>query len=109
MDNNKKLLAMELRQIVLADRMAADKIREAQSTADSIAQSAEQRRQAMLDDARQQKARHAAEAQKAQEQTLNTRRNALNTRFAAQREGLDAEMRAHQDTWANDIVRRILE
>ncbi len=99
---------MELRQIVLADRMAADKIREARETADSIAKNAEQRKQAILAEAEKQRAQNAAEAQERQAQTLEARRGEMNARFAGQREGLDAEMRAGQDAWAKEIVQRTL-
>ncbi len=103
---NRETLGVELRQIILADRMAADVIQKANDTRKFIEKSAEEQLSGLEEDARRQQAEMEARVKAEQQKELDARRRKAEERTEAQRRELQAHFDDNRDAWIDEIVGR---
>lgn len=102
-----KALALELQQIILADRMAADTLRTAEETKHNIEKNAERQQANILADAEKRKQEVTELVRAEQTAALEKRKQETEKQFAAQRTALEARVAESKDTWIAEIVERI--
>jgi hypothetical protein len=107
MANNREALALELKQIIQADRMADDIIKDAENTKKNIEKATEKQKAALLAGALRQKQELEKQAQARQRDALDAQAKALEEQMAARRSGLEKTMAANRARWVQGIVGRI--
>ena len=107
MASNKEALALELRQIIQADRMACDVIDEATGIGQSIERDAEKRKAQILAEAERARTEMEKQVQAEQELALKDRIAQVEAQFAARQKALEEKMERNRDGWVSEIVGRI--
>ncbi len=106
-DSNSVRLATELRQIILADRMAVDLINNAYDTKRSVEAKTAAEKQKILQEAEQKRKDALAKVAEEQREELAKRKAKTAQRFAGAREALEQEIETNRELWAAEIVGRI--
>lgn len=107
MANNKELLAQELRQIIQADRAAADIIAEAHDISLTIANRTEQEKEAAEAEADKQKADLEHSVRSEQEKLFARRRQEMEEENQAKTQQIQEKIAENRSSWIQDIVGRI--
>lgn len=107
MASNKEALALELRQIIQADRMACDVIDEATGIGQSIERDAEKRKAQILAEAERARAEMEKQVRAEQEQALKDRIAQVEEQYAGRQKAMEEKMERNRDGWVDAIVGRI--
>lgn len=107
MASNREALALELRQIIQADRMACDVIDGANGIGQSIEKGAEKQKQAILAEAERARTEMEKRVQAEQEQALKDRVAQVEAQYAGRQKAMEDQMAQNRDGWITDIVQRI--
>lgn len=108
MPNDRQAIAMELKQIIQADRMAVDVIQRAKDMGASIEKQTEKDKAAILAEAEQQRRETTEKVQAELADELARRKAEAEKEFAGQREFVSKTMEQNKDKWVEEITARIL-
>ena len=103
MDKSERL-AYELRQIILADRMAIHMIRDAQEVKQSVEDKTASEKERILKEAEEKQAAMLARVQEEKQEELAKRKQEAIGHFEVQKEGLQQKMQAGQEKWIEEIT-----
>lgn len=109
MPDTKEMLALELRQIIQADRMAADIIRDAQQTQKSIEKNTEKVKADILTSLEKCQAEIEEDVRNQQQQILAARKAELEKQINSQQQKLEQQVEEHRDAWVDGIVNRVTQ
>ncbi len=107
-DSNSVRLATELRQVIQADRMAAELVNNAYDTKRSVEKRTLAEKQKILQEADEKRREALARVAEEQREELARRKEAAAQQYAGARQALKDEMEENRKTWAEDIVQRVL-
>lgn len=109
MEDNKEMMGLALKQIIHADRMAADIIHDAEDTRRSIEKNTEKVKADILSSAEKCRAQLEEAAYDRQQRELAERRVQLEEEMSGQRETLEEMVAKNRDGWIEDIFQRVTQ
>lgn len=101
-------LALELRQIIQADRMAVDILKNAEDTRKDIEKKTQDETAAILADAHAKMAEATRQAEQANAQEMERRKKEAEKAFEEQRQRLDTHFSKNREAWAQRIAAAIV-
>ena len=107
MPDQKEALGLELRQIIQADRMAADTIQNANYMRRSIEAKTEKDKARILEEAQQRQIELTQKVQAEQASDLDTKKEAALAKNQQKQQTLQQLMDENREQWAADMVQRI--
>ena len=107
MAENKKALALELRQIIQADRMACDVIEEARGIGQAMEEDSQKKKAKLLAEIDQARRDMEKQVKAEQEQALQQRIGQVKASFAQRQADLEEKVSQQRPEWVTDIVQRI--
>lgn len=108
MEKDKEALALELRQIIQADRMASDVIKNAEDLRKSIEKRTEKEKAALLAETERQRQKITRQVEAEQAATLVQRKAEAAKKYNAQREKITQQMEQNSEMWIQEITARII-
>lgn len=106
-EKKSKALALELRQIIQADRMAMDILHNAQATGQTIEERTQKETAALLKDADARRDAMVQQVQAEHEEELARRQTQAREQFTTQRRTLGEKMQENRDAWIQEMVSHI--